>query len=133
MFYLVYVVHVLACFWILLGFLWNKDGSSWFIYSGIPAASLKGKKYYETFESIGPIYIRAVYFIVSSLTTVGYGDIRGVTNYELIFQMGLEFIGIAFFSLLMSSINNILVQESKVQDIIDEKIDALEVWLRKLD
>jgi len=47
--------------------------------------------------------------------------------------MGLEFIGIAFFSLLMSSINNILVQESKVQDIIDEKIDKLEVWLRKLD
>jgi hypothetical protein len=60
---------------------------------------------------------------VTTLTTVGYGDIKGITNYELLFQMGLEFIGIAFFSLLMSSINNILVQESKVQDIIDEKID----------
>ena len=85
MFYLVYVIHVLACFWILLGFLWNPDRSSWFINGGLPPKSFKGDNYYETFESIAPIYIRAIYFIVTSLTTVGYGDIKGVTNYELIF------------------------------------------------
>ncbi len=124
MLYLVYVIHVLSCFWILLGFLWNPDGTSWFTTAGLPPASYKGKEsYFEKFESIAPIYVRAIYFTVTTLTTVGYGDIKGITNYELLFQMGLEFIGIAFFSLLMSSINNILVQESKVQDIIDEKID----------
>ena len=47
--------------------------------------------------------------------------------------MGVEFIGIGFFSFLMGSINNILVQESKLQDIIDEKIEDLDIWLRKLD
>lgn len=47
--------------------------------------------------------------------------------------MALEFIGIAFFSLLMGSINNILIQESKLSDIMDEKVEELEVWLRKLD
>ncbi len=134
MLYLLYVIHVLSCFWVLLGFLWNPDGSSWFTSAGLPPTTYKGKgSYFEQFESISVIYIRAIYFIVTSLTTVGYGDIKGVTNYELLFQMGLEFIGIAFFSLLMSSINNILVQESKVQDIIDEKIDQLETWIRKLD
>ena len=47
--------------------------------------------------------------------------------------MALEFIGIAFFSLLMGSINNIIVQESKLSDILDEKIEDLDIWLRKLD
>ena len=47
--------------------------------------------------------------------------------------MAVEFIGIGFFSFLMGSINNILVQESKLQDIIDEKIEDLDIWLRRLD
>lgn len=47
--------------------------------------------------------------------------------------MVVEFIGIAFFSFLMGSINNILVQESKLQDIIDERIEDLDIWIRKLD
>jgi hypothetical protein len=64
---------------------------------------------------------------------VGYGDIVGFTNNEYIYQMIVEFIGIAFFSFLMGSINNILVQESKLQDIIDERIEDLDIWLRKLD
>jgi hypothetical protein len=47
--------------------------------------------------------------------------------------MAVEFIGIGFFSFLMGSINSILVQESKLQDIIDEKIEDLDIWLRRLD
>ena len=47
--------------------------------------------------------------------------------------MMVEFIGIGFFSFLMGSINSILVQQSKLQDIIDEKIEDLDIWLRKLD
>jgi len=86
MLYLVYVIHVLSCFWVLLGFLWNSDGSSWFKSAGLPPSTYKNKEnYYDTFESIAPIYIRALYFIVTSLTTVGYGDVKGVTNYELLF------------------------------------------------
>jgi hypothetical protein len=78
MLYLVYVIHVLSCFWILLGFLWNPDGVSWFKTAGLPPATYKGtENYYDTFESITPIYIRAIYFIVTSLTTVGYGDVKG--------------------------------------------------------
>ena len=47
--------------------------------------------------------------------------------------MSVEFIGIGFFSFLMGSINSILVQESKLQDIVDEKIEDLDIWLRRLD
>lgn len=60
-------------------------------------------------EDITAVYIRAIYFIITTLTTVGYGDFKGFTNNEYLFQMAVEFIGIGFFSFLMGSINSILV------------------------
>lgn len=132
--YLVYVVHILACGWTLIGYMYK---GSWITVAGLADTSSDDSKDANKsgfrMNSIYAVYIRAMYFTVTTLTTVGYGDFHGYTNAEYLYQMALEFIGIAFFSLLMSSINNIIVQESKLSDILDEKIDELDVWLRKLD
>lgn len=135
--YLVYVIHILSCSWTLIGYMSEGSWISVFQSSQkkVDDSELgKGSGKQEfSMNNIAAVYVRAVYFIVTSLTTVGYGDFKGSTTNEFLFQMALEFIGIAFFSLLMGSINNILVQESKLSDIMDEKIEELEVWLRKLD
>ena len=130
--YLMYVVHFLACGWTLIGYL---TPGSWISVAGLGVSDTgKGSdKPGFAQNSIEPVYIRAVYFIVTTLTTVGYGDFHGYTNNEYLFEMALEFIGIAFFSLLMGSINNMLIQDSKLQDILDEKVEELDIWLRKLD
>lgn len=47
--------------------------------------------------------------------------------------MVVEFLGIALFSFLMGSINSLVVSEMKLQDIIDERNEDLDIWLRKLD
>ena len=73
------------------------------------------------------------YFIVTTLTTVGYGDIVGVSQSEYIFQMIIEFLGIFLISILMGTINGIVEQEPTLQDIVEERIDDLEVWLHVLD
>jgi hypothetical protein len=40
--------------------------------------------------------------VLTTLTTVGYGDIKGYTSEEYGFTMGVEFVGILFFSIMMS-------------------------------
>jgi len=70
---------------------------------------------------------------VTTLTTVGYGDIKGSTYQEQLFTMAVEFIGIAFFALIMGSINRTLGQEGGVSDIIDDRLQAVDRWLLKLD
>jgi hypothetical protein len=77
--------------------------------------------------------VASYYFIVTTLTTVGYGDIVGVSQSEYIFQMIIEFLGIFLISILMGTINGIVEQEPTLQDIVDERIDDLEVWLHVLD
>lgn len=49
-----------------------------------------------------------------TLTTVGYGDIYGYTWQEYVFTMIVEFLGIAFFSFIMGSINNVLFLDDNV-------------------
>ena len=79
------------------------------------------------------ILVAAIYFIITTLTTVGYGDIYGKTPVEHLYQMIIEFLGINLFSMLMSAISNIIGTEPTLQDIIDERMEDLDVWLRKLD
>ena len=118
LFNLFFIIHVLASTWIYLG---RTIEESWVEMNNFDKDDIK------------KLYITSVYWVITTLTTVGYGDFKGFQSNEYIFQMAVEFIGIGFFSFLMGSINNILVQESKLQDIIDEKIEDLDIWLRRLD
>lgn len=47
--------------------------------------------------------------------------------------MGVEFLGIAFFSFIMGSINKILISENEALDIIDDKLEEVDIWLLHLD
>ena len=46
--------------------------------------------------------------------------------------MIVEFLGILVFSIIMSSVNQALGQSGDI-DIIENKIDQVDVWLVKLD
>lgn len=78
-------------------------------------------------------YVTSIYWVVTTLTTVGYGDVRGFTSTEYIVTMFVEFIGILFFSIMMGSINEIFLESNAESDIIDSKLESVDVWLVKLD
>jgi len=42
-------------------------------------------------------------------------------------------LGIAFFGLIMGTINNVLGEDDGASDIIDDKIEEIDLWLLKLD
>ena len=47
--------------------------------------------------------------------------------------MMVEFLGIGIFSYLMGSISSLVSSESTLQDILDERVEIIEKWLRKLE
>ena len=91
--------------------------------------------YANDFETkpIKTVYIFAFYWIFEVITTVGYGDYSGATQNEYIFSIILEFLGLTFFSFLMGSVNGIFSHSDSFDDLIDEKFDALDSWLKKIE
>ena len=47
--------------------------------------------------------------------------------------MIVEFLGIVVFSFLMGSINGLMEKEVILQDVVDARIEDVELWLRKLE
>ena len=78
-------------------------------------------------------YIFSFYWIFEVITTVGYGDYTGQTSNEYIFSIILEFLGLTFFSFLMGSINGIFNTKDNFDDLIEEKLDSLDMWIKKIE
>lgn len=81
--YMLTAIHILGCFWIYIG---NCVECSWLdqrpdnpgglmCQAGIPVDR----------ENSKTVYVLAVYFIVTTLVTVGYGDYKGYTPTEYLF------------------------------------------------
>jgi len=92
-------------------------------------------RYQDDFKdkSIATLYIFSFYWIFEVITTVGYGDYVGKTSEEYIFSIVLEFIGLTFFSFLMGSINSIFNLKDNFEDLIEEKLDSLDMWIKKIE
>jgi hypothetical protein len=67
------------------------------------------------------------------ICTVGYGDYVGHTSNEYIFSLILEFIGVVFFSFLMGYINDIFSSSDSFDDLIEEKLDAMDDLFKFID
>ena len=118
--FMVICIHTLACCWIRIG---KSIDGSWIDVHGVN----------EDYSKRTNVYIASLYWTITTLTTVGYGDLKGYTPYEYLFQIVLEFIGIGFFSFFIGKIQEVMKAERKFNDMLSEKIDALDWWIYNLD
>ena len=81
-FFVFFATHLLACFWCFLGrldyHLPQDEKFSWVNFNSFDE------------KDFASMYIFSIYFILQTLTTVGYGDHTGSTTNEYIFCMILE-------------------------------------------
>lgn len=114
-------MHSIACVWLLIGENIHNSWISYYIQNGFQLPDRSAK------------YITSLYWTVTTLATVGYGDVKGRTTIEYVFNMFVEFIGIAFFSYAMSSVQSILLKDNGSYDIMQTKLEQVDIWLVKLD
>ena len=89
------LVHVIACIWIIMASFYDDAIGTWMegdINELTPAEK----------------YLTSVYWTITTITTVGYGDVSISTNVEKMFCVVLMLIGTASFAYASGSLASIL-------------------------
>lgn len=127
------LTYVLGCFWyrmvdrIYLGDDIPTFLSVHFTYS---ASGHPGNPQNPDDLTDGMRLVYSVYFILTTLSTVGYGDFFPISILEKIVGSLIMFCGVTFFSLLMSEFNGIIL-ELKGDNQTEEEKD-LNKWMTLL-
>lgn len=74
----------------------------------------------------GDLYIRAFYFTVTTITTVGFGDITPGTNSEMIFGIVVMISGVIAFSYATGALSSILSNMDDSTARLKAKIEVLD-------
>jgi len=99
-FWMLHIIHWLGCGWI-------------------------GLRGLEPDSDLITHYINAVYWAVTTLTTVGYGDILPVNNSQKIYSMFVQVMGFGVFGFLIGTIASILMKKDPAKSKYLENIDNL--------
>lgn len=89
------LIHLIACIWVFIGRL-DDTYENWIFKYNFQDAEL-----YE-------LYTASFYWALTTLATVGYGDITAVNSVERIFCSLVMLVGIFLYSYVISSITNLI-------------------------
>jgi hypothetical protein len=107
MIYAFIMIHLMSCLWHLVAKLQNYAPDTWVARGGYQDKSA----FYK--------YLLGVYWVLQTLTTVGFGDIPAKTHLELYISIFWMIFGVIFYSITVSNLTAIIssldVSESRTQ------------------
>ncbi|XP_016516528.1 potassium voltage-gated channel subfamily H member 2 [Poecilia formosa] len=105
----VLIAHWLACIWYAIGFVERPYTETGWLDN---LAEQLGKAYNESDSTSGPSvkdkYVTALYFTLSSLTSVGFGNVSPNTNSEKIFSICVMVIGSLMYASIFGNVSAII-------------------------
>ena len=105
------VINIFICFHIYIG---KLSYPNWILSSG-----LKDSTFME-------IYLASLYFIIATMTSVGYGDIVCINKEETYFQILLLSIGLVAYSWIISTVGDYVKNESRATIKYNKDVTQLE-------
>jgi voltage-gated potassium channel len=78
-------------------------------------------------------YIRAVYWTITTLATVGYGDITAKTPVQMIYAAATMLAGIGFFGYVLGNVTSLFARLDAAREQYLELLDRVESFMRSND
>ena len=104
-FWLGIATHWLACGWLALRGV-NHDADAW------------------------TSYISSLYFCITTLTTVGFGDVTPANNVERIFVIGMMLFGVGVYGFAIGSVASLLTRINPARAHYTEHMEKLDAFMR---
>ena len=116
------MAHIAACIFIDVGYLYPD---SWLRN---PANGV-GFEHDQVWKN----YSLGVYWVMTTFTTVGYGDYAGKTSGEYVLSILFEMTGIMFSAFTIGIVSQSFISQTGYSNDIAEKLAELDVWLKKIE
>jgi len=118
---ILYIAHIIACLFHSIGSLMiDLNERSWL--------NLIGKSYLTDWKMR---YIYSIYWAVTTLITVGYGDITPQNPFEILFTIFVFLIGCGTFAYGINSVGSILMMMMKKEQEFQKEVKVLNNFMRK--
>jgi voltage-gated potassium channel Kch len=98
------IIHWISCGWMLLN----------------PRTDLDPYSFYNV----------SLYWTVTTLTTVGYGDITPQTNLARLYTMGVMLIGVASYGIIIGNFSRMIMLKDRYEEERKEKMNGLQKYMR---
>ncbi|KAL0037532.1 hypothetical protein WJX77_001322 [Trebouxia sp. C0004] len=134
-------INFLACVWVFVAYREEMTGTWINSYSPFvsgfstetDATSLTSA---EARSIPGPdVYLAAAYWSLTTVSTIGFGDILPITNAERAVMLMSQITGVLFFGILLGSITSLLQrasQEVKDAQMFREKMASVSEWMARV-
>lgn len=116
---LLLLAHLTACLWCLVAAYGEKQ-VSW-----VTAAGLED-------HSASELYLFSLYWSITVLATIGYGDIAATTNVEMVLACAWMLIGAMFFSFFLGTMSSVITGLDLKGTFIRQKLSLLTVYCTDL-
>ena len=139
--FMVYVSHVIACFWYMFGsedqvnecYLPEADAA-------VDAASTCSDETIHGWVNVefadvpadkqgSRRYLKAFYWAITTLSTVGYGDITPNTDAEMGYACFAELLGSMIFGIMIGSLSTMLMSGKALEEKIDNQLAELQEFM----
>lgn len=122
-FWVILVSHASSCVWLAIPVL-EQSGGSWL--------SEKLGQSDITFEEQSSFskYLVAMYWSMTCLTTVGFGDIVPATNWERFFTLCMMVLGVTFYAYSTATVASVLHSLDLRETVAREKMESLRAFMQ---
>ena len=107
-------VHLMTCAWYFTARVEGLGPETWVVHCGLQD------------KTAGDAYIASLYWTITTLATVGYGDIIPTTSMERIVAVIWMLVGVSFYSLMVSSLANFLHNLNSKSSVLSNKLAAID-------
>ena len=125
MFRVLIIGHFIACIWWGFSSLTSDPGTAWFenptIVGGIDVRN----------GPIGLQYLWSLYWAITTMTTVGYGDVHASNTNERIVNIFILFIGASVFGFIVANVSAIMEAVSKRSTMISDRMRQVAEYLKE--
>lgn len=113
------LTHLMACLWYLSA-LYGEKAVNW-----VTVFRMEDR-------SVGEKYLISLYWSITVLSTVGFGDIYATTPIEIVLSCAWMLIGAMFFSFFLSTMSSVITGLDLKGHFIREKLSLLLVYCKDL-